>query len=48
MHFRNVPANFRLIPGMTLVAGVKIGTRSVAMYLFGGTLRGFSESMREP
>lgn len=47
-HFRNVPAKFRLIPGMTLQADVKVGTRSVAMYLLGGILRGFDESMREP
>jgi hemolysin D len=44
----NMPANFRLIPGMTLTADLKVGRRSVAMYLLGGILRGFSESMREP
>jgi HlyD family secretion protein len=47
-HFRSVPQKFRLIPGMTLQADVKVGTRSVAMYLLGGILRGFNESMREP
>ncbi len=47
-HFRSVPPKFRLIPGMTLQADVKVGTRSVAMYLLGGILRGFDESMREP
>ena len=47
-HFRNIPPKFRLIPGMTLQADVKVGTRSVAMYLLGGILRGFNESMREP
>ena len=36
MHFINVPAKFRLIPGMTLQADVNVGTRSVAMYLLGG------------
>jgi hemolysin D len=46
--FINVPENFRLIPGMTLEANLKVGTRSVAMYLLGGMLRGFSGSMREP
>jgi HlyD family secretion protein len=46
--FRNVPAKFRLIPGMTLQADVKVGTRSVAMYLVGGVLRGLAEAMREP
>jgi len=47
-HFVDVPAKFRLIPGMTLQADVNVGTRSVAMYLLGGILRGFGEAMREP
>jgi len=47
-HFVNVPPKFRLIPGMTLEADVNVGTRSVAMYLLGGFLRTFGESMREP
>ena len=47
-HFTGVPANFRLIPGMTLVADVNVGTRSVAEYLLEGMLRGFYEAMREP
>jgi membrane fusion protein, hemolysin D len=48
MHFVDVPAKFRLIPGMTLQADVNVGKRSVAMYLLGGFLRGFGEAMREP
>jgi len=47
-HLRNVPANFRLIPGMTLTGDVTVGTRSLAYYLMGGLLRGIRESMREP
>jgi hemolysin D len=47
-HFINVPKNFRLIPGMTLSADLNVGTRSVAMYLLEGMLRGFNEAMREP
>jgi hemolysin D len=47
-HFTQVPANFRLIPGMTLSADINVGTRSVALYVLGGVLRGFSEAMREP
>jgi hemolysin D len=46
--FRNVPGNFRLIPGMTLQTDVNVGTRSLAMYLLGSILRGYNESMREP
>jgi len=47
-HFINVPANFRLIPGMTLTADLNVGSRSLAMYLLGGTMRGVGEAMREP
>ena len=47
-HFVDVPAKFRLIPGMTLQADVNVGTRSVAMYLLGGVLRVVNEGMREP
>ena len=47
-HFINVPTKFRLIPGMTLQADVNVGSRSVAMYVLGGFLRGFGEAMREP
>jgi hemolysin D len=48
LHFKDVPPKFRLIPGMTLQADVNVGTRSVAMYLLGGIMRGIGESMREP
>jgi len=48
MHFVDVPPKFRLIPGMTLQADVNVGTRSAAMYLLSGFLRGFGEAMREP
>ena len=48
LNFRNVPPKFRLIPGMTLEADLKVGTRSVAMYLLGGVMRGLNEAMREP
>ena len=47
-HFAGVPTNFQLIPGMTLNADINVGTRSVAMYLLDGVLRGFYEAMREP
>jgi HlyD family secretion protein len=47
-NFVDVPTNFRLIPGMTLVGDVNVGTRSVAMYLLGGMMRGIREAMREP
>jgi len=47
-NFKDVPKNFRLIPGMTLAGDINVGTRSVAMYLLGGMLKGIREAMREP
>jgi HlyD family secretion protein len=44
----NVPAGFRLIPGMTLVADINVGKRSVAGYVADGLARGFGGAMREP
>jgi multidrug efflux pump subunit AcrA (membrane-fusion protein) len=45
---RNVPANFRLIPGMTVQGDVLIGHRTILSYLVEGGLRTGSEAMREP
>ncbi len=45
---RNVPANFRLVPGITLTGDIHIGTRSLFTYLFSGVVRGSGEPMREP
>jgi hemolysin D len=47
-NLKNVPAGFRLIPGMTLTADIHIGTRSILMYLLNGAVRGAQEAMREP
>ncbi|MCW2285761.1 HlyD family secretion protein [Rhodoblastus acidophilus] len=47
-HFVKVPDNFRLMPGMTLVADIKVGSRSAGAYLMEGMLRGVSGAMREP
>jgi hemolysin D len=47
-NFIELPQNFRLIPGMTLTGDVNVGTRSVAMYLIGGMLKGIKDAMREP
>ncbi len=44
----NVPAGFRLVPGITLKGDIHIGTRSLFTYLFTGVMRGFDEAMREP
>jgi HlyD family type I secretion membrane fusion protein len=48
VHLRNVPASFRLIPGMTLTSDIIVGKRSIMSYLVEGALRTGSEAMREP
>jgi HlyD family type I secretion membrane fusion protein len=48
VHLRNVPADFRLIPGMTLTGDVMVGKRTMLSYLVEGGLRTGSEAMREP
>ncbi|MDK9708046.1 MAG: HlyD family type I secretion periplasmic adaptor subunit [Desulforhopalus sp.] len=45
---RNVPAGFRLMPGMKVRAEIKVGTRSVISYFLYPIIRAFDESMREP
>jgi HlyD family type I secretion membrane fusion protein len=45
---RNVPSDFRLIPGMTLVGDIMVGRRTILSYLVEGALRTGSEAMREP
>jgi hemolysin D len=45
---RNVPADFRLIPGMTLVGDILVGHRTIFSYLIEGAMRTGSEGMREP
>jgi hemolysin D len=44
----NVPAGFRLVPGITLKGDIHIGNRSLFTLLFSGIIRGFDEAMREP
>jgi hemolysin D len=43
----DVPPGFRLVPGMLLTADIKVGSRSVFMYMFGGLI-GIDQAMREP
>jgi HlyD family type I secretion membrane fusion protein len=47
-HLRNVPKDFRLVPGMTLRGDVLIGGRTIMAYILEGALRTGSEAMREP
>jgi len=48
VHLRNVPKDFRLIPGMTLQGDILVGHRTILSYLVEGALRTGSEAMREP
>jgi HlyD family secretion protein len=44
----NVPAGFRIMPGMPVTADVKVGKRTVLQYLLGLILPVTREGMREP
>ncbi|WP_207791945.1 HlyD family type I secretion periplasmic adaptor subunit [Siccirubricoccus phaeus] len=44
----NLPPGARLLPGMTLTAEIKVGSRRVIAYLADPLLRGLQESLREP
>jgi hypothetical protein len=48
VHLRNVPADFRLIPGMTVAGDIMVGKRTILSYLVEGAMRTGSEAMREP
>jgi HlyD family secretion protein len=48
MNFVNVPASFRLIPGMTLTGDINVGRRTLASYVWSTLAKGVGEGMREP
>jgi HlyD family secretion protein len=43
-----MPPGARLIPGMTVMAEIKVGSRSVLSYFLNPVTRVFGESIREP
>lgn len=45
---KNVPDDFRLIPGMTVTAEIKVGKRSVISYFLYPVIRAFDTGLREP
>jgi HlyD family type I secretion membrane fusion protein len=45
---RNVPADFTLVPGMTVTTDIVVGKRTIMAYLLEGAIRTMSEGMREP
>jgi len=46
-HLDNMPAGAHLLPGMTLQAEVKVGTRSILAYFLSPMLRGLGEALHE-
>lgn len=48
VNLRNVPANYQLLPGLPLVADIKVGERSIMSYLLRPLMSSLNESMREP
>jgi HlyD family secretion protein len=45
--FHDVPASFRLEPGMTLTADIGVGSRSLAQYLIGSMINTVDPNMRD-
>lgn len=48
VNLRNVPSDFRLVPGMTLTADIMVGERTIMSYLVEGALKSSAEGLREP
>jgi HlyD family secretion protein len=48
LQLRDVPRDFRLIPGMTSTAEIVVGKRTVISYLLDPVVRLFDEGLREP
>jgi HlyD family secretion protein len=44
---RNVPNDYRIVPGMPVTADVKVGRRTVLNYLLGRVMPLVTEGMRE-
>ncbi|MBF0165812.1 MAG: HlyD family type I secretion periplasmic adaptor subunit [Magnetococcales bacterium] len=47
-HLRDIPPDFRLIPGMSALAEIKVGTRSLLSYFFYPIIRTLDSGLREP
>ena len=48
VNLRDVPNDFRLVPGMPLTADIVVGERTIISYLIEGALKNSLEGMREP
>ncbi|MBF0627947.1 MAG: HlyD family type I secretion periplasmic adaptor subunit [Magnetococcales bacterium] len=47
-NLRDIPSDFRLIPGMSAVAEIKVGTRSLLSYFFYPIIRTLDSGLQEP
>jgi hypothetical protein len=47
-HLRDVPADFRLVPGMPLSADIVVGGQTMLAYLLSRAAPLLNEGMREP
>ena len=45
---RNVPKDYRLVPGMSLIGDILVGKRTIWSYITEGAMRTGLEAMREP
>ena len=48
MKLHNLPAGFRMTPGMPVTADIKVGRRTVLSYLLSRVVPTLTEGMREP
>lgn len=48
INLRGVPKDFHLIPGMPIIADIRVGKQTVLRYLMGKTIPLVTEGMREP
>ncbi len=48
MHMRNLPAAFRLAPGMPVTADIKIGKRTALQFMLSRVIPATTQGMREP
>jgi HlyD family secretion protein len=48
IQLHGTPAGFHLVPGMPIVADVRVGKQTVLRYMLGRTIPLVTEGMREP
>jgi len=48
LNLRNVPADFRVIPGMPVETDIRVGTQTIMQYLMERIVPVFTQGMNEP